>query len=154
MFGFMLLSKQLHRVCWPHCWEQWQLKVTMKKSCLAPPATRRVLQEQFSHPSLLHRPHPAGAKLPAQVVFHVQTVGPRRQVRRAQLPCSLFWNWGAILQRALAQLIACLEAIYNIHYTTYNYALMIEISTPKGEGKIFNVSFKIRPESAQNETCP
>ena len=26
----------------------------MKKSCLAPPAPRRVLQEQFSHLSLLH----------------------------------------------------------------------------------------------------
>ena len=31
----------------------------MKKSCLAPPATGGVLQEQFSHQSLLHGPPPS-----------------------------------------------------------------------------------------------
>ena len=75
--------------------------------------------------------HPAGAKLPAQVVFHVQTVGWRR--RSCLAPC--FGNWGAILRRALAQLIACLRASNIQLYINY-----LNIISVKGVGKICHYS--------------
>ena len=157
----------------------------MKKSCLAPSATRRVLQEQFSHLSLLHLPPPSwcqaasagGVSRPdcGSSAASKESAAALLLVLGTRAPsCDGHWqDWLLVWRQAI-----------------YNYTLMIEISTPK-KGKLkysmktkhnrilssqmfsyeelncvmsyvvsqafkfsLHVSFKIRPESAQNETCP